>query len=157
MIGQLFYCPKTKSDSIAEIFFYENKNSLELEFFSHSVSAGKPNQVDEYLEDTIDLNDFLVNNPNSTFLLKVSGNSMTGAGINNGDTLIVDRAVEPLNGDIIIASIDGEITVKTLKKERGKIFLVPENINYKIIEVNENSCFQVLGVVTSMIHKFRRR
>lgn len=157
MTGQLISYPILKSDSISEVYFYHNKTKLELPYFLCSVSAGIPSDVNDFIKEGLDLNEFLVSNPDSTFILKVSGDSMIGAGINNNDTLIVDKAIEPINGDVVIASIDGELTVKTLKVEKNNIYLVPENINYNIIEINQNSRFEILGVVISSVKKFRRR
>jgi DNA polymerase V len=101
---------------------------------------------------TKDLNKQLVKHPTATFFVRVTGDSMIDAGIHSGDTLIVDRSLEPKNGSIVIAVLNGELTVKRLSKESNKLYLMPENQNYDPIEILEETQFEIWGVVTNVIH-----
>lgn len=123
--------------------------------FSTKVSAGFPSPADDHQEKMLDLNAYLINNQPCTFFLIVSGDSMTGAGILHGDLLVVDKSLNPSNGQIIIAVLNGETTVKRLKiNKKNVITLVPENSNYQELEINEEMDFKIWGVVTSVIRKF---
>jgi len=120
--------------------------------FTAQVSAGFPSPAADYEEGKLDLNRHLVKNPPATFFVRVTGDSMVGAGIHSGDLLIVDRSLEPKNNSVIIAALDGELTVKRIKLTNGKITLVPENKNYKAQKIEGNMEFEVWGVVTNVIH-----
>ena len=115
--------------------------------------AGFPSQADDHLERPLDLHELLVKHPAATFFVRVEGDSMVDAGIGSGDLLVVDRALPPQDGRIIVALIDGEFTVKRLKREKEKIWLLPENPAYKPIRVDEASDFQVWGIVTYVISR----
>lgn len=125
-----------------------------LAFFTCRVEAGFPSPADDYLEGTLDLNEHLIRRPAATFFLRVSGDSMTGAGIYPGDILIVDRSLPPADGRIVIAVIDGELTVKRLSRRHGRIRLLPENPRYPPIEINAEQDLRVWGVVVHAIHSF---
>lgn len=112
----------------------------------------KPDPSEEYSEGQLDLNEHLLKNPDSTFFVRVSGDSMIEVGIHPGDLLVVDRSVRPGNGKIVIAVIDGDLTVKKLFKEGGKIYLMPENPSYPCIEITNGMDFMIWGVVTHVIH-----
>ncbi|MDX9754175.1 MAG: translesion error-prone DNA polymerase V autoproteolytic subunit [bacterium] len=116
------------------------------------VAAGFPSPADDYLEKTLDLNAYLIRNPAATFFVRVSGDSMIGAGIHHGDLLIVDRSIEAEAGHILIAVVDGEMVVKRLAKIRNRLFLLPENSNYPPLEIKEGMELLVWGVVTYVIH-----
>lgn len=126
---------------------------LLLPLFQSVVPAGFPSPADDYLDKKLDLNEYLVKHPAATFFVRVSGDSMIDAGIHNGDILIVDRSLPAVDGKIIIAVLDGELTVKRLRKQGNKVTLVPENDLYEPIEINEFNDFEVWGVVTNVIHK----
>lgn len=117
-----------------------------------TVEAGFPSPAEEELVDTLSLDDFLVKNRQASFLLKVSGDSMSGAGIIAGDLVIVDRSRTPKNGDIVIAEVDGEWTMKYLKKTAGGVVLVPANPNYKPIKPKNE--LKIAGVVTAVVRKY---
>ena len=117
------------------------------------VPAGFPSPADDYLEGALDLNEYLVKHKAATFFWRVTGDSMIGAGIHSGDLLIVDRSLEPKDGNVVIAVIDGELTVKRIEIHDGKLFLVPENKDYPLIPVTEEQSFQVWGVVKHVIHE----
>lgn len=116
------------------------------------VEAGFPSPAEEELADTISLDDLLIENRQATFLLKVSGDSMCDAGILQGDMVIVDRSQAPKSGDIVIAEVDGQWTMKYLKKRGEKVALIPANPKYKpIIPKNE---LKISGVVTAVVRKY---
>jgi len=120
--------------------------------FCTRISAGFPSPADDYIENSIDLNELLIKHPAATFFVRVAGDSMTGAGINSGDTLIVDRSVTALYGSIIVAVLNGEFTVKRLVRRGNITLLFPENPAYKPIEITTGSEFEVWGVVMHVIH-----
>lgn len=124
-------------------------------FFGHKIAAGFPSPADDYKQDSLDLNELLIKNPPATFFLEVMGESMLGAGIYPGDKLIVDRSIDPKHGDVVVAVIDSEHTVKTLYKRNHKIELRPENPNFPIITFKNGQELNIFGVVTHTIHKVR--
>lgn len=128
------------------------KLTTELPFY-HSVSAGFPSPADDYEEERLNLDEHLVKNPAATFFVRVEGVSMTGAGIYPDDILVVDRSLEARPGDVIIAILDGEFTVKRLIRKNRRYFLKPEHPDYSLIPLGEDCEFQVWGVVTHVIHK----
>jgi DNA polymerase V len=138
-----------------ELEFYsaETTTELKIPLFESGVSAGFPSPADDYLDLPIDLNEFLIKHPAATFYVRVKGNSMEGAGIRNGDLLIVDRAEDPRNKSIVLGVIDGEFTVKRIKKKGSDLYLMPDNPEFKPIKINDNMDFQVWGVVTYVVHK----
>jgi len=121
----------------------------------HHIKAGFPNPADEYLESSLDLNSYLIPHPASTYILRVSGDSMVDVGIYEGDLLIVDRAIDPRNGKIIVAYLDDSFTVKIFEKKDQSIYLVPANKKYSRIDVTNNPTFEIFGVVTHCIHIFK--
>lgn len=123
--------------------------------FAHTVQAGFPSPADDYVADTLDLNEHLIHRKEATFFVQASGNSMIGAGIHDGDILIVDKSITASDGDIIIATVDGEFTVKRLEKRLGLVRLMPENPEFKPIEFKNEQELVVFGVVTSVIHQFK--
>lgn len=108
--------------------------------------------ADDYMERGIDLNEQLIMNKPATFFFRMTGDAMTGAGINSGDILVVDRSLKEEHGRIIVAAIEGELIVRRLVKTLNKKFLCAENPKYKNIEVGEFSAYQSWGVVTCLIH-----
>lgn len=130
----------------------QNKSYL-IPLYSSHISAGFPSPADDHLATKLDLNQHLIKNPSASFFLKVSGDSMVGAGIYDGDLLVVDRSIEAKDGKVIIAAVDGQLTVKRLREDRGKKYLMPENSKYQAIEIKEEQEVIVWGVVTNVIHK----
>lgn len=122
--------------------------------FISRVQAGFPSPADDYLEGALDLNEHLVKRPAATFFLRVTGDSMTGAGIHSGDLLIVDKSVTPADGMIVIAVVDGELTVKRLYSRHGKIRLMAENPAYRPIPIGSGQDLHVWGVVIHAIRSF---
>ncbi|MDZ4711345.1 MAG: translesion error-prone DNA polymerase V autoproteolytic subunit [bacterium] len=127
--------------------------NIEVTYFEYPVPAGFPSPAMDYLEQKLDLKDYLINHPDSTFFVRVKGESMTGEGINDGDLLVVDKSIEATMGQIVIAEINGEFTVKKIDKIKGKLFLVAANDKFDPIPLNEDMDFLVWGVVTYAIHK----
>lgn len=121
--------------------------------FTSAVAAGFASAIDDHIDGELDLNSLVVKHPAATFFVKASGDSMRGAGIQTGDILAVDRALEPAHGKIVIAVLNGEFTVKRLRVEGCQVYLDPENPAYHPIKVPANSDFQVWGVVTYVIHQ----
>ena len=119
-----------------------------------SVSAGFPSPAESYIEGRLDLNRYLIKHPVATFYVRVSGDSMQGAGINPGSILVVDRAVEAEDGDIVIARINDELCVKRLRVRHGRIWLMPENDRFQPIEVIESMDFEVWGRVMHAIRSY---
>lgn len=112
------------------------------------VPAGFPSPAEDYVEGRLDLNRHIIKHPMATFYVRVSGDSMIDAGIHPGSILVVDRAVEVDDGDIVIARINDELCVKRLRIQEGKIWLTPENQSYQPIEITEEMDFEVWGKVT---------
>lgn len=136
---------------VQEIQKFSVNGGYKIPFFSSKVEAGTPSVAEEHIEEMSDMNNFLIRNPETTFCVRVSGLSMIDAGIYEGDTLIVDSSIAPSRGKIVIAAIDGLLTVKKLGYEQGKPFLLPENSNFKPIPILENSNVHIWGVVTNII------
>ncbi|MBN2700276.1 MAG: translesion error-prone DNA polymerase V autoproteolytic subunit [Methylothermaceae bacterium] len=125
-----------------------------LPLFGAKVPAGFPSPADDHQEDSLDLNQHLVKHPAATFFVRVEGDSMTGAGIHHGDLLVVDRALEPKSGSIVVAAINGELTVKRLKIEGERLWLMPENPDFKPLEIGEGMEFLIWGVVAHAVRSF---
>jgi len=120
------------------------------------VPAGSPDFIDEYIENYIELADF-TSNTATTWLVKVSGDSMIDAGIKSGDFLLVDASVEPVDGDIVVVSINSHSTVKRLKLQTDRMpILLAENPSYSPIFIDKFTDFKILGVVMSGIHRYRK-
>lgn len=123
------------------------------QFISSGIKAGFPSPAADFEENKISLDKTLVKNAEATFYAKASGNSMTGAGIDDGDILVIDRSLEPTNNKIAVCLIDGEFTVKRIKIEEDYLFLIPENSNYEPIKIDLHNDFVVWGIVTYVIKK----
>jgi len=137
---------------VTEIYGLDQSTKLELPLFSSRVPAGFPSPGDDYIDQTLDLNE-LVKHPSDTFLVKVEGDSMINAGIHDGDILVVDRALEADNNKVVVANLDGELTVKRLSIKDTTVLLMPDNPKYEPIEIRPLSDFRIMGVVTFVIHK----
>lgn len=124
---------------------------LVIPLMSHSVRAGFPSPADDYIEKRIDLNEELIQHREATFFLRVRGHSMVGAGIDDGDELIVDRAVTPAHGRIVVAVVDGELTVKRFFQRDGVVKLVAESAEFADIEFKDGQEMVIWGVVTKVI------
>ena len=123
-----------------------------LPVFLGRLPASFPSPADDYLEGKLDLNRHLIKHPAATFFVRVTGDSMIGAGIHSGDLLVVDRSLEPSDKNVVVAVLDGELTVKRLFKQHGVLRLLPENLNYQPIEITPQQTIEIWGVVTNVIH-----
>lgn len=137
---------------IKSIHAYQQTKKQRFPLFLSRVRAGFPSPADDYLEKKLDLNEHLIKHPAATFFVKVTGDSMINAGIFSGDILIVDRSLEATHNKIVVAVLNGDFTIKRMKKRLGKIFLFAENPNYQPIEVGDGVNFEVWGVVVHVIH-----
>jgi DNA polymerase V len=136
------------------IDFYNAETETELSLpLAHDISAGFPSPAEEYMEISLDLNKALIPHPNSTFFGRVKGHSMRDAGISEGDILVIDKSLPPVNGKKAVCYIDGEFTLKTLKVDKTGVWLIPANPDYKPLRVTEENSFIVWGIVTYVIHK----
>src|SRR5262245_48312613 len=118
------------------------------------IPAGFPSPADDYLEGRIDLNEFLIRHPAATFYARVSGDSMTGAGILDGDILVIDRSADITNGCIVVARIDDQFTLKRIQKNGERVFLMPENDRFPAIELTEESDCEIWGRVVGSVRKY---
>ena len=126
-----------------------------LPLVSAAVCAGFPSPADDHMEGEFDLNELLIANPPATFLVRVAGESMKEVDICHGDLLIVDRSVEAKDGHIVVACLDGEFTVKRLRRQARRVWLQPANEQFPRIEINADREFQVWGVVTGKVTQFK--
>ena len=118
------------------------------------VRAGFPSPAEHYIEKPLDLNEYFFRHPEAAYMVRVTGDSMRDAGIMPGDILSVDRSLDFFDGAIVIASVNGEFTVKYLRMRNGKVFLEPANPAYPVIEFSENDDVRCWGVVTGLVRKF---
>ena len=128
------------------------RRRLRLPLASDSVAAGFPSPADDYIDTGIDLNEVLIRHPSSTFFLRVSGDSMTGAGIQHGDLLVVDRSLEARPGRIVVAVLDGAFTLKRLARHQGRLRLEAANSAYPPLELHRCGDVQIWGVAIHVIH-----
>ena len=124
-----------------------------LPLYLSPVEAGFPSPAEDYIDRKLDLHDYLVHNRSATFFLRAQGASMLGAGIHDGDLLIVDRSVEAAHDRVVITALDGELTVKRLIRRKGRVLLAPENPDYPEFDITEREYVHIWGVVTYVVHK----
>lgn len=133
-------------------FFLPNLEQKQGQLYvSGGIKAGFPSPAADFDETTISLDNVLVKNREATFYAKASGNSMIGAGISDGDIMVIDRSLEPVNNKIAVCCIDGEFTVKRIKIEKKSVFLIPENQEFLPIKVTEENELIIWGIVTYVI------
>lgn len=154
--GQGVYGSVTKAirvpeDLVEDIKNYSLNRGYKIPFFSSKVEAGHPSVAEDHIEEMLDMNSLLIKNPQTTFCVRVSGLSMIDAGIYEGDILLVDSSITPTGGKIVIASLDGMLTVKRLGYIENKPYLLPENVNFDPIPILENSEIFIWGVVTNIL------
>jgi DNA polymerase V len=143
-----------KQSNKSLVFFKPNEDNIkEISLAQTGVSAGFPSPADDFKELRISIDQEVVKNEEATFYARVDGQSMQGAGLDDGDLLVIDRSKEPEDNAIAVCFIDGEFTVKRLKVEAEYIFLMPENPNYKPIKVTEDNQLIIWGVVTYVVKK----
>jgi len=137
---------------IDQIMGFIDRKGLAYPLYSTKVQAGYPAQAEEIPAERFNLTSFLVPNPAATFFVRVAGDSMTGAGIFSNDLLIVDKSLEPKNGDVVVAVVNGEFTVKRFVVKNKKIELKPENSKFATIKISNESELNIWGVVKNVIH-----
>ena len=137
------------------LHFYspDNKNKTDVWLASEGISAGFPSPADDFKEVRISLDKTVVKNEAATFYARVAGQSMEGAGLDDGDLLVIDRSLEPEDNKIAVCFVNGEFTVKRLKVAEDGIWLLPENKNYRPIQINNESELIVWGIVTHVLKK----
>lgn len=131
------------------------ESNLKIPLFLNPVYAGFPSSAEDFIDKRIDLNKELIKHPAATFLVRVRGSSMLRAGISDGDLLVVDRAVEAYDKSIILAVIDGDFTVKRIRKRGKNLYLMPENSRFREIKVTEEMEFEIWGVVRHVIKSYK--
>lgn len=146
---------KTIKQKNCQLTFYRfaPEWSIKVPLLQEYVPAGFPSPANDYLEKKLDLNEYLIQNPAATYFVRVEGSSMIDAGINSGDMLVVDRSVEPREGSVVVASINGEFTVKRVQRRADGLYLVSENSSFEPIKITEEMDFEIWGVVTHAIHQ----
>jgi len=141
-----------RDTTVVEIFQADATTKRALPLFVAQVKAGFPSPADDYIDRRLDLNEYLIQHPASTFFVRVQGDSMINAGIHSGSILIVDRSLEAKNNNVVVAVLDGEFTVKRLRKSRGTISLIAENPAFKTVEITKDTEFEIWGVVIHVVH-----
>ncbi len=139
-----------------DIFNADVSGSLALPYADEGIQAGFPSPAQDYLNESIDLNREIVKHPASTFYGRVEGESMIEEGIEPGDLLVIDRSIEPDDGDLTVCCIDGEFTLKRIRLERERVWLIPSNESFDPILVTPDNRFEIWGVVTYTIKQNRR-
>ena len=137
---------------IIGIYNYAHIKTLALPMYETKVQAGFPSPAEDHMPNNLDLNSYLIKHPAATFFVRVTGDSMKGANIQENDLLIVDRSIKASNNKVVIAVVNNEFTVKRLRYIDKQAYLVPENDDYQPIKIDENCC--IWGVVTSVIHQY---
>jgi DNA polymerase V len=135
-------------------FFIPNTESnLEMPYISSGIKAGFPSPAADFDGSRISIDQIVVKNAVATFYAKANGSSMTGAGIDDGDILVIDKSIEPQDGKIAVCFIDGEFTVKRIKVQENSLLLLPENKLFEPIEVTQENDFIIWGIVTYVVKK----
>jgi DNA polymerase V len=134
-------------------FLPDFENKFELPFIASGIKAGFPSPAADFDESKISLDNVLVKNREATFYAKASGTSMIGAGINDGDILVIDRSIEPQNNKVAVCFIDGEFTIKRIQVEKDCVYLMPENPTFNPIKVTDENELIIWGIVTYVIKK----
>ena len=134
-------------------FLPDLDNPIELPFITAGIKAGFPSPAADFDETKISLDAVLVKNREATFYAKASGTSMIGAGIDDGDILVIDRSLEPQNNKVAVCFLDGEFTVKRIKVSKEEVFLMPENKAFEPIKITEENQLIIWGIVTHVVKK----
>lgn len=140
------------TSTISATLAFDRQTDLRRPLFACGVSAGFPSPADDYIQGRLDLNELMIRHPAATFFVRVAGDSMIGAGIHHDDILVVDRSLEPISGKVVIAVVDGELTVKRLFRQNGTVRLLAENPAYPPLDLPEGSECEIWGVVVFVIH-----
>ncbi len=137
---------------------YLNEKKIEIPLFLERVSAGFPSPAQDYIEQTLDLNELCIQHPAATFFARLEGDSMIELGMYPNDIVVVDRSIQAKHGHIVVAALNGELTVKELDLERKlTVRLLPHNKNFQPIEIPEGCDLDILGVVTGLVRRFYQK
>ena len=136
-----------------DFYTIDHQTKLEIPLFESPISAGFPSPAEDYVDLKLDLNKFLIKHPSATFYVRVKGDSMKNASIFDGDILIVDKALDPKNDDIAVCVLDGEFTVKRIRRHNDQLYLIPENPDFQPIKITDNDDFKIWGILSYVIHK----
>lgn len=134
-----------------QLFWAEKGSELQLPCAGKQISAGFPSPAEDYLENMLDLNQALIKNPSATFFGRVKGLSMRDAGVDDGDLLVIDKSLTYRKGALAVCFVNGEFTLKRVKLERGRVWLLPANPDFEPIAVSPEAEFMVWGIVTYII------
>ena len=145
-----------RSEVSLEIIQSDSTSHIQLPYADQGIQAGFPSPAQDYIAESIDLNNEIVKHPAATFYGHVSGDSMIDEGIEDGDLLVIDRSLEPENGDLAVCCVDGEFTLKRIKIEPDRVWLIPSNETFDPIMVTPENEFTIWGVVTYTIKRKRR-
>ena len=137
---------------VQAIYYPDQSTECKRPLFTVPVSAGFPSPAEDYIEGKLDLNKHLIKHPAATFFVKVTGNSMIDAGIHPRDILIVDRSIEAADNKVVIAVVNGDLTVKRIRVTKDRVFLMSENRDCKPLQIEAETGFEIWGVVTNVIH-----
>ena len=143
------------SGPVLDFYTADLTTSLELPLAASGISAGFPSPAEDFQEISLDLNKTLVKHPAATFYARVKGSSMMDAGISDGDLLVIDKSLDPKDGDIAVCFLDGEFTVKRIAVQNDGIYLMPANSEFKPIRISDENDFLIWGIVAYVIHKTR--
>ena len=144
---------RVPASMVCEVLKFVEARAFKLPLYACTVQAGSPALAEDYIEERMDLNHHLVRHPEATFLVRAAGDSMIDANIRDGDLLVVDRTMPPKHGKIVIAAVDGQLTVKFLIHKQGRTYLMPANPEYPPIPVNPETGVTIWGVVTSSVRE----
>lgn len=133
------------------------ENAAEVPYFNIGIKAGFPNPAINYKAESLDLNKYLVSSPATTFCATVDGDSLADAGVDDGDIIIIDKSLEPKDGDLAVCYIDGGFTLKYIKVEKDVVMLIPANQKYTPIQITKDNEFLIWGIVTYSIKKHKKR
>lgn len=138
---------------ISGFYKFELRTTCYLPFLEAAVQAGFPSPADDYVDKKLDLNELLITHPAATFFMRVEGDSMIDAGIQSGDLLLINRALEPVQNAIVVAIVNNELTVKRVRFSGDTLYLYSENPDFDPIEVTQETDFAIWGTVTYVIHQ----
>lgn len=148
---------KVETASNIDLYSMNTSSEMPLPLVEGGISAGFPSPAQDFIDVKIDLNKELISHPSSTFYGRVKGSSMQDAGIMDGDILIIDKSLDPHDGDTAVCFIDGEFTLKYIKIEPDAMYLVPANSNFKPLKITQENNFSIWGVVTYSIKSHKRK
>lgn len=151
--GEITERVRVPASLVGDVIRFVESKAFKLPLYSGTVQAGSPAFADDQVDSRMDLNAHLVRKPEETFLVRAAGDSMIDANIRDGDLLVVDRGATPKHGKIVIAAVDGGLTVKFLIMKQGRTYLMPANPEYQPIPVNPETGVTIWGVVTSSVRE----